>query len=148
MKKRMLSLALVIVTLVSTAFANTAEGVNAATVAAFKKDFSAAQDVRWETNKEFNKATFSLNHQVMFAYYSLNGDLIALSRNLTLNQIPISLAAELKKASTDYWITDLFEMASNDETTYYATIQNSDQVIVLKSVGSNGWEQYKKTKKQ
>jgi hypothetical protein len=148
MKKRLLSLALVLAILVSTAFANTAEGVNAATVAAFKKDFAAAQDVKWESNKEFNKATFKLNGQVMFAYYSLNGDLVALSRNLTTSQIPISLAAELKKASAEYWITDLFEMASNDETTYYATIQNADQVIVLKSVGSSAWDVYKKTKKQ
>ena len=113
----------------------------------FKKDFSGAQDVNWESGKDFAKATFKMNDQVMFAYYSKDGDLVAVTRNIISAQLPISLLADLKKSYGAYWITDLFEMAANNSTTYYITLQNGDQNVILKSNGASGWEMFKKEKK-
>jgi hypothetical protein len=147
MKTRILTLALLIVTSISSAFANNAEGVSEKALSTFKKEFDNAREVRWEATKEYSKATFKLNDQVMFAYYSTDGDFLALSRNITTTQLPISLSADLKKSYTSMWVSDLFEMASNNQTTYYATVENADQTITLKSTGANGWEVYKKEKK-
>jgi hypothetical protein len=88
-----------------------------------------------------------MNDQVMFAYYSKNGDLVAATRNILSSQLPINLQADLKKGRNEYWISDLFEMAANSTTTYYVTLQNADQSIVLKSNGAEGWEVFKKEKK-
>ncbi len=147
MKKIMLVWALVLTVGIGSSFANPTENVTQQAVNAFKKDFASAQDVSWEVNKETAKATFSMNGQVMFAYYSQAGELVAVTRNIVSSQLPINLMADLKKEYNEYWISDLFEMAANSSTAYYVTLQNGDQTVVLKSNGSAGWEVFKKVKK-
>ncbi len=147
MKKMMLVWALMLTVGISSSFAHFAETVSQQVINAFKKDFSGAQDVKWESSKDFAKATFKLNDQVMFAYYSNDGELTAVTRNIISSQLPINLLADLKKTYGQYWITDLFEMASNSTTSYYITLQNGDQNLILKSNGSAGWEVFKKEKK-
>jgi hypothetical protein len=148
MKKRILVWALLLTFGVSSAFANNAEGVNDKVINSFKKEFAEARDIQWEKSKEYIKATFSLNEQVMFAYYAEDGNLLAVSRNLTSGQLPINLLTDVKKNYSNYWITQLFEIASKSENSYYITLENENQTIVLKSTGADGWELFKKDKKQ
>ena len=131
----------------TSAFANNEETINQKAVSWFKKDFTTAQDVKWENNKDFVKATFKLNDQVMFAYYSQTGDLMAVTRNIVSSQLPLSLLSNLRKSYSSYWISDLFEISSDADASYYVTLQNGDQTLVLKSNGTSGWELYKKEKK-
>lgn len=83
----------------------------------------------------------------MFAYYSQEGDLMAVTRNILSNQLPISLLSDLKKNYTIYWISDLFEISASQDASYYVTLQNADYTLVLKSNGINDWQVYKKDKK-
>jgi hypothetical protein len=148
MKKVLLSIATVLMMGVSAFAANNDEGVaNQLAVRSFKKDFATAKNIVWEQKDAFTKATFSLNGQVLFAYYNNNGDLQAVIRNITSDQLPINLLASLKNEYNDCWITDLFEMSSDDQTAYYVTLETSEKKIVLKSTGS-AWEVYTKEKKQ
>jgi hypothetical protein len=39
-------------------------------------------------------------------------------------------------------------MAANNENEYYVTLENGDYKLVLKSNGTNGWEVFKKERKQ
>jgi len=141
-------LALLLTFGISSAFANNAEGVSDKVINSFKKDFAEARDIQWEKSKEYIKATFSLNEQVTFAYYAEDGNLLAVSRNLASGQLPINLLTDVKKNYSNYWITQLFEIASKSENSYYITLENENQTIVLKSTGSDGWELFKKDKKQ
>jgi hypothetical protein len=148
MKHRILTLALLLSLSLSNIFANTNEDVvNYKAANSFKKEFSQAQDVKWETGKQYVKATFKLNDQVMIAYYTPAGDLLGITRNLLTSQLPINLLADIKKNHKDSWITDLFEITANDETNYYITLEDADQTIVLKSIGAYGWTTFKKEKK-
>jgi hypothetical protein len=61
--------------------------------------------------------------------------------------LPLNLQVNLKKNYTNYWISDLFEVAKKDATTYYITLENADTKIVLKSTDANSWESFQKTKK-
>jgi hypothetical protein len=148
MKKSILTWVLLLTVGLSSTFAHIKENVNEQVISAFKKDFATAQDVSWEKSKEISKATFKLNDQVMFAYYAEGGNLLAVIRNIVSTQLPINLLSDLKKNYSGYWISDLFEMASDDATSYYVTVENGDQSIVLKSSGLNAWETFKKEKKQ
>jgi hypothetical protein len=148
MKKRILSLALMLMIGLSSTFANNAEGVNQKVMSSFKKEFANAKDVKWESGKDFVKATFTLNGQILFAYYSENGDMLAMTRNIVSSQLPIVLLNDLKKDYSNFWITDLFEMAADNETAYYVTLECSDNVIVLKSIDASNWEVFKREKKQ
>jgi hypothetical protein len=147
MKKSMLTIAFSLVMLLSS-FAGNATEIRAQVINSFKKDFAAAQDVQWEQGKQFVKATFKLNGQVMVAYYSEEGNLQAVTRNITSSQLPINLLAEIKKNYGTYWITDLFEIAMSNNTSYYITLENSDQTLILKSESAHEWEVYKKQKKE
>ncbi len=147
MKKRILTLALLLSLSISSIFANTVEGVNQKVINSFKSDFADARDVKWETGKDFVKATFTMHEQVIFAYYSVEGEQIAVSRNIVSSQLPLNLLSDLKKNYTGYWISDLFEMATKGDTAYYMTVENGDYSIVLKSIGSGGWEVYKRDRK-
>ena len=77
----------------------------------------------------------------------MDGDLMAVTRNILSNQLPVNRLVYLSKHFKDYWISDLFEMNSNGETSYYITLENADNRMVLRSVGNGEWELYKKESK-
>ena len=147
MKKSILMWAMMLTMGISSAFANFEETISQRAISSFKKDFTEAQDVKWETNKDFVKATFKMNDQVMFAYYSQEGELMALTRNIVSGQLPINLLSELKKNYSAYWITDLFEVSSSCDASYYVTLQDADTRMILKSNGISTWQLFKKEKK-
>lgn len=145
--KKILIVAMILLTGLSTTFANLRETVNEKISKAFTKDFAGAEEVKWENKENFAKATFKINNQVMFAFYSQEGDLLGVTRNIVSSQLPINLLADLKGNYGKYWITDLFEMSNNRSTNYYVTLENSTHTIVLRSSGTDGWEVFTKVKK-
>jgi hypothetical protein len=147
MNKIILSIAMVLA-MGCSAFATASdEGVGQQARKAFKRDFASASQISWEQKENYQKVTFSLNGQILFAYYNNNGDLQAVVRNIVSEQLPIVLLSGLRQEYGDYWITDLFEVSSDNQTTYYATIENSEKRIVLKSDGTSFWNVYSKEKK-
>ena len=146
MKKRILIFALLL-TGISYSYADTTNGITKKTVASLNKDFANAQNVQWEQRHNYAIATFSLNNDVMFAYYGNDGELIAVARNILSDKLPISQMVSLKKYYSKYWISSLFEVNIGSDTYYYATIENADQKLVLKST-DNGWDEYSKEEKE
>jgi len=147
MKNKILIGVFVLLTSISSAFANGKEEVNERIIKSFEKEFAGAQHVEWATTKDFVKVTFTLNEQVVYAFYEQNGNLLGVTRNIVSSQLPINLLTDLKKNYSTHWITDLFEMASNNENVYYVTLENSDQKLILKSSGTTSWEVYRKERK-
>lgn len=84
-----------------------------------------------------------MDNQILFAYYSLEGDLLAISRYISPDQLPVQLLISLKKDYTGYWISDLFEIHINDDSSYYITLENESQRKVLKSTDSSNWSTFK-----
>jgi hypothetical protein len=115
---------------------------NQVILASFRKDFRTAELIGIEAKKEYTKVTFKLNNLVLFAFYSENGDLIAVVRNILSSHLPIQLLMDLKQNHSNCWITDLFEIDSNGETNYYVTLENGDSQVTLRSTSSNNWETY------
>lgn len=144
MRKIILMLALTISTI--SAFASEAE-INAKVLELFKTEFAAAKEVSWSDAGSYYKAEFTFNGQHVNAYYSKEGELLGLARYITSFDLPLSLQASLKKAYTDFWISDLFEKTKGTSTTYYITLENADTQLVLKASAGEGWTVYKKIKK-
>ena len=146
MKKIMMMLALVLT--IGTSFAFTGEeAVNKQALNAFKKEFAGATEAAWTVGNDFYKVTFSLNDQKLFAYYNIQGEFLAVTRNISSLQLPLSLQTSLKRSYNSYWISDLFEVAKNDGTNYYVTLETADTKIVLKSADGTDWYIYQKSKK-
>lgn len=138
MKKKItqvLVLAMVICT--TTAFAGKNEDkLNKSVQAEFSQKFSGASEVKWSATENYIKASFQLDGQFMAAYFTSKGELLGIARNLASNQLPISLYSGLAKNLSTSWISELFEYATNGETSYYVTLENADQKIMKKSVDS------------
>ena len=142
MKKVILTLAIVVTSLCSFA----TENVNALVLKTFNSEFTGAKDVQWTAVGSNYKASFVFNNQYVFAFYTAQGNLMAVTRNLTSLELPVSLQASLKKEYGAYWITNLFEISNEDGVQYYITLEKSDTKIILNSTGTD-WNLYKKASK-
>ena len=149
MKKKIAGLALLALILTTTTFAKNIDDkqVNNKVVAAFNQQFSQASDLKWSKTANYVEVSFKMNDQFMFAYFAETGELLGIARNIVVNQLPINLQADIKKAYASSWVTELFEMAKDGETTYYITLENADQKVSLKSADGSTWSTYKKVKK-
>ena len=146
MKKIMMMLALVLT--IGTSFAFTGEeAINKQALNAFKKEFAGATEAAWTVGDNYYKVTFSLNDQKLFAYYNMQGNFMAVTRNISSLQLPLNLQTSLKKSFNNYWISDLFEVANTDGTNYYVTLETADTKIILKSTDGSDWSIYQKSKK-
>ncbi|GAB4093106.1 hypothetical protein [Flaviaesturariibacter terrae] len=127
--------------------AGTVTEVTPAVLESFQNTFGNAREVTWNSSREFYTAKFTLDGQYINAYYNSGGELIALTRNITVSQLPVLLQAALKKESKDSWITELFEYATDEGTFYYATLENADMKITLRSGDKSEWATYTKVAK-
>ena len=123
-------------------------GNNDVIIAVFHKEFRTADVIQVEQKKDYTKVTFRLSGVVMFAYYSEDGNLMAVVRNILSTQLPIRLLMDLKQHHSDCWITDLFELDHNGQTVYFASLENSDFKLTLRSSDNSNWETYQKENKE
>jgi hypothetical protein len=145
MKKMMLTLAIAISILAS--FAANEEKINQKVLDAFNNEFAAAKNVEWVTGSNYYRASFVYNEKHVFAYYSTEGDLLGLTRYISPADLPMNLQIGLKKDASGYWVSDLFEVAKNEITAYYITLENADEKVIFKSSDSSSWEEFKTVKK-
>lgn len=124
------------------------EEVNKATLVYFSRDFKNATSVSWTQTSTCYKATFYFDGQVMYAYYNKDeSGLVAVTRNILPNQLPINLQQGLHSKLGDGWISELFEVDSGGETSYYATVENGSFKLGYKSSGFADWSRISKAKK-
>jgi len=144
MKKRIIFIALMLCFIGSYSFAIKHKDINEAIKASFRKEFVNAEVVHWENLGDFVRVDFAMNDQFLQAYFHLNGELIAVTRNILSNELPIHLIIDLNKEYSAYWITDLFEISTEGGTSYYITLHNSNLELVLRSDEVGSWEVFKK----
>jgi hypothetical protein len=146
MKRLIITLTLALSLISFSSFAN-GDDVAPAAIKSFNSAFKTATEVSWSKSQAFYRANFSLNGQFVSAFYDAEGKMIAVTRNISSLQLPITLQASLKNGYKGFWITDLVEMANEDGTSYYLTLENADVKLVLKSNITGTWSTYKKQRK-
>lgn len=120
--------------------------VSAAVVNSFNSAFKNAADVQWKDGGTYYKADFTLNGQYVTAFYNANAGLMAVTKNISTVQLPVTLQTSLKDSYEEYWVSELFELSDEFGITYYATVENNDSKIILKSSGGS-WTTFKKSRK-
>jgi hypothetical protein len=148
MKSIYLVLSFVLVTSANSVFANNGEDVNSSVRKTFQNEFANAENTNWSVAGRFAKATFTLHGQEWYAFYSVTGERVALARNVQVSSLPIKLIDEVRGSYNAFWITSAFEVSSENESSYFVTVENADQKITLKSLGTSGWLVYKSTSKE
>jgi hypothetical protein len=146
-KKLAIAVALLLTVGVTSSFATPTDKTDVIK-ASFRKDFKKAELMGLEANNSFNKLTFKMNDMVLYAFYSDNGELLAVTRNIKSSQLPIQLLLDLKRDYANYWITDLFEFNGDGTNSYYVTLENADTSITLRANSSDDWRLYSRKNKQ
>ena len=123
-----------------------ADPITPVVLESFQTTFREANEVNWTESKYFFKAEFLFNGQYISAFFTKGGLLIATAKNLVFNELPLFLQINFRESYNDYWITDLFEMTKDGETTYYMTLENADQKLVLNS-SLNCWNVFDRKNK-
>ena len=141
---------LIVLTILASVFTQptfaTNRDVTPVVLKSFQTKFASAKEVTWTSSESLFKAHFELNGQAVTAFYSTDGNLLAVSRHITSHQLPLSLQTSLRKGHEGAWISELFELNSEEGITYYATLETADCKVVLKSNGQS-WTAYNKNKK-
>ncbi|HEY4287197.1 MAG TPA: hypothetical protein VGN00_08865 [Puia sp.] len=145
-KKLAIAVALLLTVGVTSSFANPTDKTEVIK-ASFRKDFKKAELMGIEANNSYNKLTFKMNDMVLYAFYSDNGELLAVTRNIKSSQLPIQLLLDLKRDYANYWITDLFEFNGDGSNSYYVTVENADTSITLRANSSDDWHLYSRRNK-
>jgi len=116
--------------------------INERVKASFHREFVDAEEVQWVDMESYILVNFKVVNQALSAYFDPEGELLGVTRNISSDHLPIGLLLELRSKYASYWITGLLEMSERESSFYFATINNGDREIVLKSDGSNIWQVY------
>jgi|SRR5215203_6410319 len=142
MKKLLLLMAIVLTTQLS--FASVVPFATSSVIRSFNRDFHRATDVQWQHSETYETVSFLLDNRSMNAYYTPDGELIAIVRNITSDQLPLKLLLELKKNYSGLWISELFEVVNGSNDEYYITLENADEKLILKAKPNKSWKVFQK----
>jgi hypothetical protein len=142
-----LTAALLLTIGVGSSFARTPNNGGGNVNAYFQKDFRQAELLETKVSTDYTRFTFKMNGLIMTAYYSNAGELLAITHNIKSTQLPLTLLMQVKNNYSNFWITELFELNSDGESTYYITLENADRKITLRS-SDNNWDVFSKSAKE
>src|SRR5215471_9320416 len=107
MKKITIMLAMMLTLTTTWAFSGE-KPVNQTALTAFRTEFASATDAIWYSGNECYKVTFTLNDQRLFAFYSTDGEFMAVTRYISSVQLPLILQNSLRKFYRNAWVSDLY----------------------------------------
>jgi hypothetical protein len=145
MKKSILSI-IVGLALFSTAFAKAPEKATDRAIASFVKEFHQASDVSWSANSNYIMAAFEMENQTQYAYYDYQGNLVGVVHHMLTSSLPADLRKDIKKNYSSYWVSELFQLSSDQGDAYYIQLKNADETIVLTTEGTGSWHLYSASK--
>ena len=106
-----------------------------------QQEFKNSNNVQWKTLSNSYKASFMLGGSILQAFYSFDGQLQGVSRNISVEQLPMSLAREVKENTPAYSVTELFELLTERGTEYFITYKGDKETKTYKSSGGS-WTRY------
>ncbi|MDP9041260.1 MAG: hypothetical protein M3N30_04710 [Bacteroidota bacterium] len=143
MKKKILILMAAFILIFFAGYANKeGQKVPASVATEFTLDFSHASEVKWEITDTYYKASFIEHGQIMYAFYTSDGERMGIAYNILSDRLPASLLSELKVKYSDYWITDLIHLSIKNDSGFIVTLENGDQKIMLKADENKSWMFY------
>jgi len=145
--KKLFTIALLALTIVTSAFANSSETVSKYVTNRFKTDFKNASEVSWTSKADYVKASFTLNDKKMEAYYNRRGEVIAKSTNISLDELPVNVKRSFAKKFEGYTVKEAILFEGTEENAYYISAENEKETVILKVDQDNQLKNFKRTKK-
>jgi hypothetical protein len=145
MKQIFLAITISISSFFTTASANDRDASPLA-ISTFENSFPTAADIMWKEVGDFYQATFTLDGQMLSAYFSETGDFIAVTKNIYFFDLPLALQLNLKKDEAS-WIKDIVTTSTTSGSAYYIQIENATSTFIYKSFNNKKWVLHKTIEK-
>jgi hypothetical protein len=145
--KKILLAGLFAVLLAGSAVAADATGVTSAIMTSFQNNFNNATDVSWTTKSDYSKASFTLNNRRMEAFYNTQGEMIASSENIKLEELPVNAKRTFAKEYGSYEVKEAIHFQSNEEDAYFISAQSEKESVIIKVLSDQSLSVFKKVKK-
>lgn len=144
--KRLFITALLAIAVVAGAFA-APKKVSSAILAHFNTDFRNASDISWLITNDYTKAEFTSDNTKMQVFYNFSGDIMASSKSITLDELPVKAKRIFAKKFEGYEVKEAIRFEGFDEAAYYISGENEKESVILKVNDRNNVSFFKKTKK-
>ena len=138
MKKIILTLFAFLTIGIAASMANEEPDVDPKILSAFQKEFSFAQNVKWQIKGAFTQVNFSVNDHRFIAWYNSDAQLVSTARNILYMQLPLSVIMTLEKDFTNASLSGFVEITRDDETLYQIQAERKNKKLLLQiSPGGN-----------
>jgi hypothetical protein len=131
MKKMIVTLFAFFTIGIAASIGNEEPNVNPKILSAFQKEFSFAQNVKWQIKGELTQVNFSVNDHGFVAWYNSAGELVSTARNLLYMQLPLSVIKTLEKDFADASLFGFVEITRDDETVYRIQAERKNKKFLL-----------------
>ena len=99
----------------------------------FRSAFPEAANVSWTEKKSFVVLSFTDYDQPVQAYYDYDGNKLAVSRNIRLNNLTMPALAAVQQKYAAYEFLGGVEMDhAEDGHSYYVSMQKNDRRVILR----------------
>ncbi|MBL0233689.1 MAG: hypothetical protein IPQ08_08485 [Chitinophagaceae bacterium] len=133
MKKRILSVALILSVAFTSVFANGGSDPEAV----FKKEFPSAQLISWNKMGDLLKAVFLLDGHRTEAYFQEDGHFLGSSRAIFFDQLPLAASRALDKKYANANYIEIYEITNDEGTQYRIRLEQESKTYRIR-VDGNG----------
>lgn len=133
MKKTVVTLFVFFTLGLTMSLANDDADVDPRILSAFQKEFSFAQNVKWEVKGDLTQVNFLVNDQGVVALYNSEAELLVTARNIQYMQLPISVIKSLEQDYANAGLSSFTEFTRKGETFYHIYAEKNGKKYLLKA---------------
>jgi hypothetical protein len=108
-------------------------GVNEKVLDAFNKTFQNVQEVTWSELPQSYEVQFKQNEIKSSITYDMNGNILKTLRYYHEDHLPLIVLTKVKNKYADKKIFGITELSTEEETTYYITLEDDKMWYNIKS---------------
>ncbi|HWB24009.1 MAG TPA: hypothetical protein VG738_00950 [Chitinophagaceae bacterium] len=132
MKFKLFFTAIAALAITASSFAKEPETVSMRAKNQLTAEFKDAKNVHWQAKNNLLEASFEWNGQKLQAFYNQDGDEIALSREITLDRLPVKALQAVNEKYSGYKTTEAIEFNSTEVgLSYYLSMENGNKKVIL-----------------
>jgi len=132
MKFKLFFTALAALAITASSFAKEPETVNVKAQKNLSAEFKNASQISWSTKANMLEASFEWNGQKLQAFYNQDGEQVAISRQITLDKLPVKALQALTEKYANYKATEAIEFNSTEAgLSYYVSMENGAKKTIL-----------------
>lgn len=132
MKKILIACMALLLSAASVSASDGSKAVAKSVLTSFTKAYSDASNVQWTVTEQFARASFILDAEKVEAYFTTDGDFIAESKAIALQELPRAGRKLLQSKYSGYQLKEVVSYTTDEKVEYYVSIESEKEKKVLR----------------